>query len=327
MINVLLYGFGILTVVSNTFLTPLLFIIRFLLGYHYYVIRHDTEKTRSVSKMLQSDTYNSVTLFQCGNFYPDGYFISRKCVGYYNHNSYDSVAVTIHIMTTPVYFHTIFQTEKATVAFTSTEVKESHPTKISTLTVFSRVGSYTHLFYSRFRLDVQGLQPIGKQPEIVTSICELFQAKKRGVVYIHGVSGAGKSTIGLLVACQLNGCYCHTFNPTEPGDTLSQLIRDSEPTDDRPTVILIEEANMLIRAVHEGTLQRHKNITTSVFNKSTYNTFFDDLILYRNIIIIMTSNEDKETIDTLDACYLRKGRIDAYFSMMDTLPLNFMSIH
>jgi len=323
MINVLLYGFGILTVVSNTFLTPLLFIIRFLLGYHYYIIRQDTEKTRAVSKMLQSATYNSITLFQCGNFYPDGYFVNRKCIGYYNHNSFDSVAVAIHIMTTPAYFEAIFESEKATVSFTSpvTELKENPPSKISTLTVFSRVGSYTHLFYSRFRIDVQGLQPMGTQAEIVSSICEHFQSKKRGVVYIHGVSGAGKSTIGLLVACRLNGSYCHTFNPTEPGDTLSQLIRDSEPTNERPTIILIEEANMLIRAVHEETLQRHKNITTSVFSKSTFNTFFDDLILYRNVMIIMTSNEDKESIDKLDPCYLRKGRIDAYYSMMETLPI------
>ena len=321
MINVLLYGFGILTVVSNTFLTPLLFIVRFLLGYHYYVIRHDTEKTRAVSKALQAATYNSITLFQCGTFYPDGFFINRKCVGYYNHNSHDSVTVAIHIMTSPEYFQTIFQTEKATVSFntkTDAEIKEGL-TKISTLTVFSRCGSYTSLFYSRFRIDVQGLQPIGTQFEVVTSICEHFQSKKRGVVYIHGVSGAGKSTIGLLVACRLNGCYCHTFNPTEPGDTLSQLLRDSEPTDERPTIVLIEEANMLIRAVHKG-IQRHKNITTSVFGKSTYNTFFDDLILYRNVMIILTSNEDKETIDKLDPCYLRKGRIDAYFSMMETLP-------
>ena len=321
MINVLLYGFGIFSVVSNTFLTPLLFIVRFLLGYHYYVIRHDTEKTRNVTKALQSATYNSITLFQCGTFYPDGYFINRKCIGYYSHNSYDSVAVSIHIMTTPAYFQTIFETEKTTVSFTTAADVKKPPTKILTLTIFSRFGSYTNLFYSRLRIDVQGLQPIGTQTEIVDSVCKLFQAKKRGVVYIHGVSGAGKSTIGLLVACRLNGCYCHTFNPTEPGDTLSQLIRDSEPTDERPTIILMDEANMLIRSVHKGTLQRHKNITTSVFSKSTYNNFFDDLILYRNVVIIMTSNEGKETIDKLDPCYLRKGRIDAYYSMMETLPI------
>jgi hypothetical protein len=230
-------------------------------------------------------------------------------------------------MTTPAYFQTIFETEKKTVSFiiTSTEEqssKEDTTVKISKpLTVFSRVGSYTNLFYSRFRIDVRGLEPLGIQSEIVDSICKNFEAKRRGVVYIHGVSGAGKSTIGLLVACRLKGSYCHTFNPTEPGDTLSQLIRDSEPSDEHPTIILIEEANMLIRAVHQGTIQRHKNITTSVFNKSTYNTFMDDLILYRNVMIIMTSNEDKETVDELDLCYLRKGRIDAYFSMMDSLPL------
>jgi hypothetical protein len=307
----------------SALLTPLLFGLR-LCGYQYYIIRNDTEKTRAVIKKLQSTTYNSITLFQSGNFYPSGYFMSWKCAGFYNHNNYsEGVSVEIHVLTTPTHFQTIFETEKTAISFAKITDAADDTTKneTQTLTIYSRVGSYTHLFYSRLRIDIQGLEPRGKQTEIVDKIGEHFAEKCRGVFFIHGVSGAGKSTIGLLLAERLNGTYCHTFNPSDPGDTLPLLLRETEPTNERPTIILIEEANMMIRAIHNDTLTRHKNITTVIHNKSTYNTFMDDLILFRNVIIIMTSNEDKDTIDTLDPCYLRKGRVDAWFSMMTSLDL------
>ena len=47
----------------------------------------------------------------------------------------------------------------------------------------------------------------------------------------------------------------------------------------------------------------------------------DDLILYRNVILIFTSNEDKATIDNLDPCYLRQGRVDNYYSMLEPLDI------
>jgi hypothetical protein len=41
--------------------------------------------------------------------------------------------------------------------------------------------------------------------------------------------------------------------------------------------------------------------------------------MYKHIIIIMTSNEDKPAIDALDPCYLRLGRIHANYSMPEAL--------
>jgi len=38
-------------------------------------------------------------------------------------------------------------------------------------------------------------------------------------------------------------------------------------------------------------------------------------------VIIMTSNESKESIDALDPCYLRKGRVDGYYSMTEIISL------
>jgi hypothetical protein len=305
-----------------TLFTPLVFLLR-LCGIHYYIVCKDDEKTRALTKTLQKTTFNSITLFQCGNFYPSGCFIHWKCAGYYNYTcSFDNTAGEIHIFTSPAYFQTLFDKEKVSISFSDTKSIVDETQAMSneqSMTIYSRVGSYTHIFYTRLRIDISDLKPRGQQSEVVDSICKTFAEKRRGVFFIHGVSGVGKSTIGLIVANRLNGTFCHTFNPTDPGDTIQILLRETEPTLDHPTIILLEEINISIDSVHNGTTYRHKDITTCINSKSTYNTFFDDLILYKNVVIILTSNESKESIDLMDPCYLRKGRVDEYYSMMSNL--------
>ena len=297
--------------------TPVLLILR-IIGIRYYIIRKDAEKTRSIAKLLQNTTINSIHTFQCGSFYPAGCFINWNCVGYYQYlDMYESVTVEIHIITTSRYFQSLFETEKVSVSFTEQKDKSTS----TPLTLYIRSGTYTNIYYSRMSVDICGLDPTGLQIEIVDSICKSFFQKNRGCFFIHGISGAGKSTIGLLVANRLKGTFCHTFNPTDPGDTLQAILRETGPSDEYPTIILIEEVNTLIHLLHNGTVQRHKNITTCIHNKSTYNTFIDDLILYKNVMFIMTSNDSKESIDELDPCYLRKGRVDGYYSMMEPLAL------
>ena len=313
------FSFSLFISLFISFLTPCLFMSR-IFDVRYYIVRRDDEKTRAISKVLQKKTINSVTLFQHGNFYPSGFFINCKCIGYYNYmDNGDNVSSEIHILTTTKYFQTLFETElKTSVSFTD-NIKDIIPPQI--MTIYSRSGSYTCGYYTKMRIDLCNLEPKGKQNEITDDICNIFKKKRRGVFFIHGISGAGKSTIGFLVAHKVNGSFCHTFNPTDPGDTLSCILRDSNPTDDNPTIILIEEVNIIIHALHEGKIQKHKNVTTCIHNKSTYNTFMDDLIFYKNVLIIMTSNESKELIDNIDVCYLRNGRIDNCYSMMEIISL------
>lgn len=311
-------GFGLASFFTPL-MTPFLLLFR-LIGLNYYIIRKDDEKTRTISKALQKATMNTITLFQCGNYYPSGYFIGWRCAGYYHYmESFEGVSPEIHMITAPSYFAKISESDKTAISFSDANQKTQTKTQLKSMTIFLRSGSYTSIWYSRMRIDIRDLAPKGQQSIIVDKICENFEQLHRGVFFIHGVSGAGKSTIGLLVASRLNGTLCHTFNPREPGDTLQCVLRDSDPTDDAPTIILIEEANTLIRNVHEETIPRHKNITTCVHNKSTYNTFMDDLILYRNVLFILTSNESKESIDALDPCYLRNGRVNGHYSMMEML--------
>ena len=311
-------GFGL-----ASFFTPLMtpFLILFrLIGLNYYIIRKDDEKTRTISKALQKATMNTITLFQCGNFYPSGYFVGWRCAGYYHYTeSFEGVSPEIHMITAPSYFEKISESEKTAISFSDANPETQTKTLPKSMTIYLRTGGYTNIWYTSMRIDIRDLVPKGQQSIIVDQICENFGKRRRGVFFIHGVSGAGKSTIGLLVASRLNGTLCHTFNPTEPGDTIQHVLRDSNPTDEAPTIILIEEVNTLIRNIHEETIQKHKNITTCVHNKSTYNTFMDDLILYRNVLFILTSNESRESIDALDACYLRKGRVNGHYSMMEML--------
>ena len=311
-------GFGLASFFTSL-MTPFLLLFR-LIGLNYYIIRKDDEKTRTISKALQKTTMNSTTLFQCGTCYPSGHFIGWRCAGFYQYlDAFEGVSPEIHMITTPSYFAKISESEKRALSFSDANTETQTQTK--SMTIFLRTGSYTSIWYSRMRIDIRDLAPKGRQSEIIDQICENFTKRRRGVFFIHGVSGAGKSTIGLLVASRLNGTLCHTFNPTEPGDILQHVLRDSDPTDEVPTIILIEEANTLIRNVHGETIPRHKNITTCVYNKSTYNTFMDDLILYRNVLFILTSNESKESIDTMDPCYLRNGRVNGHYSMMEALDM------
>jgi len=311
---------GVLSFYFTSFLTPFLLLFH-VIGINYYIIRKDDDKTRAIVKVLQKTSMNSITLFQFGNLYPSGFFINFDCVGYYNYvDLYDGVSTEIYILTSASYFEKLIKFEKTSISFSDKSSSKSVLTT-QTMNIYLRTGSYTNIFYTRLRIDIHDLEPRGQQSDVVDSICKRFTEKRRGVFFIHGVSGVGKSTVGLLVANKLTGTFCHTFNPTDPGDTLQHILRDSDPTDGRPTIILLEEVNTLIHAVHGGTIQQHKSITTCIRNKSTYNTFFDDLILYKNVLFIMTSNETKEAIDLLDPCFLRKGRVDEYYSMMETLTI------
>lgn len=320
----MLSNFGIIMATVYSLITPLIIPILFFLysiGIKYYIVRNDNEKTRAIVKSIQKTALSSSTTFQCGTFYPSGYFVNRNCIGYCDYNdAYEGVSAIIYIITTPAYFEQMSATEQVAISFSTDETNKDVSSAVKALTktsmvIYTRSGTYSGIYYSRLRTDVHDLEPLESQKKIVDDICQRFIQKRRGVFFIHGASGVGKSTIGYLVAKRLNGVFCHTFNPTDPGDTLALVAREADPSNERPTIILLEEANMMIRSAHDGNVPRHKNITTCVRDKSTYNTFMDDLIFYKHVLIIMTSNESKESIDQLDPCYLRKGRVEEYYNL------------
>lgn len=286
------------------FINPL-YVVLFLLSFcriRYYVLCENREVIQSILKRFKIQTPFTKRIqekdISFGLFYGYGY------VGYLSADREQEM----HLLTIPSFY------EKMLEMPANIPMPLMNNTERSWIQVYIRKGTYKNLYYCPFKMDLSHISPIGDQGPILEQIIELYKEQQRATIFIHGQSGTGKSSIGYLLAKQLKGFYCHTFNPSEPGDQLSSLIVDMQ-RDDEPIIIILEEIDTLLFAIHKNEIVKHPEIPISVYNKSTWSSFLDDMIFYKNIIVIMTSNTTKEGIDKLDDSYLRKGRIHASFTM------------
>jgi len=306
---------------------PLLNIIIILLkvcGLSTFRVRKDRDRIKGLLKVLDGETRSSSTIYEYGKARPGGTFIGWNCFGYYHDTGgRDDAEGEIILFTTEAYFKKILDrssTDCSSVSFEHTVIHS--PKAKQEVSIWARRGGYESLYYSRLKVDLSMISPMGDQAYIVEDILEKYRCKERLVVFIHGVTGAGKSSIGLLLAKELRGNYCNKFNPIEPGDNFQSMLRDVdiEDSDEKlPFIVVMEEIDTMIETVHRGEVPSHKKVTTMIRNKASYNTFFDDMIIHTKIIFILTSNRSKEEIDKLDTCYLRQGRINAYYTMMKPL--------
>lgn len=318
----LITGFAILNNLSYIF-DLFIFLMQFV-GLRYYIVHGDKEKTKNIIKKLEKDTYSSSSRTIGDKIFPSKYFLGWGIIGYYDTNSKYIEDLTVHIITSIKYYNKLnedkdlcFDLEKVVIH----DDQDVLTPKKQIIKIYNRSGEYKNLYYRSLKLEVTELQPLGCQEHIVKSIVDLYRKKLRANIFIYGVAGAGKSSVGYLLAKELNGFFCHTFNPTDPGDTVSNMITEisQDIDEDRPIIVVLEEANIMIRSIHTNTVRHIREIPTPVHNKTTWSNFLDDMVFYKRVILILTSNESKDDIDKLDESYLRKGRIDSYYSMMEPL--------
>lgn len=279
----------------------------FLFIYYYfkikkYVITGDKEVTNSIIKQIMNEIYYTEVTHSNGKNNPSGFFIGKKYYGYIDID--DGTTITMYTKES-TYTELIEQDIQDIDKPKRVEIKPTNK-----INVYIRKGTYRNLYYSNILLDLSHIHPIGQQQTVIDSIKTIYNKNGRASIFINGVTGAGKSTIGYLLAKELNASYCHTFNPTDPGDFLSNLMVDAS---DDPIVIVVEEVDILIKKIDKG-IDRNGEIPTEIYNKTTWNNFMDDLIFYK-VIIIFTSNTPKKELDKIDQSYLRKGRIDDYYYM------------
>lgn len=299
---------GYLVYVANPFFILCLFFQCFHIK--YYII-DDRETVMRILKKINNRIISSSVKYVNGRDVPTEYFIGPSYVGYLNYSNFEP---KMYIITRTSMFKELVHYDTAVITLPTEQQKDpDHKIK-----VYIRKGTYKNTFYQPITLNMNHLQPFPTQRIILDNIKDIYSKLGRATIFIHGVSYAGKSSIGYLLAKELHGHYCHSFNPSDPGDQLSNLIVDSQ-NEDEPLIIVLEESDIIIQNIHHQRITINHDIFTSVYNKSTWATFLDDMIFFNNVILILTSNTSKSTIDEMDESYLREGRIHASFSMMEKI--------
>ena len=315
----LLVGWGVLQgFIQTEYITHfLLFFLRFA-NIYLYKIRYDNDSHGDILALINKETLTScITIFRSRKI-SSGFFINSKSVGYINATDcYSLQDLKITMITTPKYFDYLTTRQEVTIRGENT-TKEIVKSESNSIYIYSRYGSYLNFGYSRLLLNLKKIEPLLCQEPVVDEIISHYKNREQLVAFISGVPCSGKSSIGYLVANEINASFCHTFNPTVPGDNIHNLItniRENGNEIDKPIVIVLEEIDVLLYNVHHNKVVENQKVSTSVKDKSSWCSFLDDMFIYQNIILIMTSNKSKSEIDAMDCAYLRTGRVNLYFTM------------
>ena len=282
---------------------------------NFYEIYSDKETTTRIVRRFEDAKAKKYvyTRHLNGKDVHTGFYITRHFVAFVDRR--ENVNETISIFTTPALYKSLIQQTDVTV----TEIVVPSKEECTHITVYIRKGSFKAFYYNHIRLSVAHVTPLAGQAAVVDSIMDIYKQRGRATVFLHGATSAGKSTVGYLVAKALNGKFCHCFNPSEPGDQLITLITDADMESNHVLVVVLEEVDVMIKNIHEGTVHLNLEVPTLVCNKPTWTNFLDDMFFYKNVILLMTSNTPKDELDALDPAYLRPGRIHAAFSMTEVI--------
>ena len=164
------------------------------------------------------------------------------------------------------------------------------------------------------------------QQWVVDETMKIFKANGSAIILLCGSPGIGKSAIPIfqckefLKDTTFTGVnLVKTWNPTTPGDSFVNLYNKVKPTKTKPLIVVLEEIDGIIMAIHNGTVNIHKHMPIEITNKTSWNAFcdnFDPLCgIYKNVIVFLTSNQNISFFDNMDSSYMRIGRVHGRFEV------------
>lgn len=186
--------------------------------------------------------------------------------------------------------------------------------------LYTRRGNYFNFRYKKRKLNCTKFLATDSQKTIINEVSTFYKNNNNCVIMISGRPGTGKSSMGILIAKELNGSLCKTYDPTNPGDYLENVYNQVNPTDKNPLILLIDEFDILLHSLHNKQVVLHKDIPTEVYNKTKWNNLFDDLNLklYLNLIVILTTNLTRKTIEkNYEKSYIRPGRVNFHYNISE----------
>jgi hypothetical protein len=197
------------------------------------------------------------------------------------------------------------------------ELYNNKDKKKSKIKFYERQGNFFWLTYNNRDINVEKYIARDNQKAVISSLKKEYKKSSNVVSVIHGDPGSGKSMIPILLAKELNGYLCDSYNPTEPGDDIAIIYNTIMPTVEKPLILVLEEFDIIIHRIHNNLIQSHKHIPIQVKDKTSWNTLLDriDRGLYPNMFFLLTSNSDPVIIDKLDSSYLRTGRVNSRYNL------------
>lgn len=287
------------------------FIFSRIFGIYYYTLKE--KETCTIIQKKLNNRCSSITDGGKGCGYSCGYWYILHIQPTTEYNSSYSVC----IISTQKSFEELIKidddTDESMDLIRTSSTNESD----TDVSVYERFGSYKNMYYRKRQIHFD-LHPKKQQEYILKDIEKLYKKKSYLCIILHGNPGTGKSMLGLFLAKQLHGKFCDTMNPFEPGDTLHSLYSDVDVTKHSPLVLMLDEIDTHLENVTKG-IPSHKNIPTLVQNKTGWNRMIDGIQrgLFKNFILILTTNKTPEHIRNLDPSYIRDGRIDKIYKLTD----------
>jgi len=289
-----------------------IFILTRPLGLYLYILR-EKESCVNIQKKVQN---------QCSTLL-DGGKGSGYAIGYWfflslQSSEFDSMSATL-ICTKATYERLIADDDdnddddvQVLPRLESIESEE----KIGLL---ERYGTPKHYYYRKrdFTLDKE------ERPEQTAILDQLERDLKRQsyqCILLHGKQGTGKSMLGLFLARRLKGTFCNTMNPFEAGDTLANVHSQADTTKKNPLILMIDEIDVYLKKVAVG-IPAHKNLDIMVKDKASWNRMLDSIQrgMFKNLILILTTNETPDAIRSIDPSYIRLPRVNRIVELKDVI--------
>ena len=194
---------------------------------------------------------------------------------------------------------------------------EDTPEKPKDITICDKIGPYWHYKWETISVKPPDWTPTTSQMNAIENITSEFNTRGFATGLLYGSPGSGKSNIPLLLARKMLSTnekvtIVDTYNPTDPNDAFSAMYSHISPDQKKPLIVVLEEVDGIILAMHRNEIKRHEHLPIQVMCKADWNKWLDrfDRGYYKNVILLMTSNKSLDWFNELDASYFRDGRVN-----------------
>jgi hypothetical protein len=272
---------------------------------------------QKMQQFLKTVTWASVW----NNDEPEGFVVGRWYIGYVfeNHGPRGEVTNKMWLFCSRRFYNIhIAKTENLTSK--KDTIRECASRNAKQIQICELDGNAVwNLHFTTRNIPVTELEPRTQQQNAISTIMEVYKKSSYAVALLYGEPGKGKSMISHFLAKALLGMkditkvtLVDTFFPFQPGNQFNTLYTKVLPCMDSPLIIVVEEVDIGLSQMHNGTLIMHRDVPTMLSNKTAWSLFFDrfDRKQYPWVYFIMTTNKNASYFDELDASYMRTGRVN-----------------